>query len=178
MNASPFLLDGVPVWMIKWYSYTGGACLVIKLYPTLCNAMDCSLQGSSVCGIFQTRILECVAISFSRGSFQLRDQTHISCIAGRLLIFLKLKVIVLQNCVGFYQISTWISHRYTSRTSLPLPPHSTPLGCYRAPVWVPLAIKQILIGYLNSLLTEPPGKPKLVNRSQAYSCYLLNKLPP
>ena len=36
--------------------------------PTLCNPMDCSLPSSSVHGIFQARILEWVAISFSRGS--------------------------------------------------------------------------------------------------------------
>ena len=41
--------------------------------------MDCSLRGFSVVGIFQARILEWVAISFSRGSFQPRDQTHIFC---------------------------------------------------------------------------------------------------
>ena len=35
---------------------------------TLCNAMDWTLPGSSVHGILQTRILEWVAISFSRGS--------------------------------------------------------------------------------------------------------------
>ena len=38
--------------------------------PTLCNSMDCSLPGSSVCGIFQARVLEWVAISFSSGSSQ------------------------------------------------------------------------------------------------------------
>ena len=36
--------------------------------PTLCNCMDCSLRGSSVHGIFQARVLERGAISFSRGS--------------------------------------------------------------------------------------------------------------
>ena len=36
--------------------------------PTLCNPMNCSLPGSSVHGIFLARILERVAISFSRGS--------------------------------------------------------------------------------------------------------------
>ena len=45
--------------------------------------MDCSLPGSSVHGIFQARVLEWVAISFSRGSSQPRDQTQVSCIAGR-----------------------------------------------------------------------------------------------
>ena len=44
--------------------------------------MDCSLPGSSVCGISQARILEWVAISFSVGSFQLRDRTHVSCIGS------------------------------------------------------------------------------------------------
>ena len=49
----------------------------------LCNPTDCSLPGSSVRGIFQARILEGVAVSFSRGSSQPRDQTQVSCIAGR-----------------------------------------------------------------------------------------------
>ena len=37
--------------------------------PTLCKPMDCSLPGASVHGILQARILEWVAISFSRGSY-------------------------------------------------------------------------------------------------------------
>ena len=45
--------------------------------------MDCSLPGFSIYGILQARILEWVTISFSRGSFCPRDQTHISCVAGR-----------------------------------------------------------------------------------------------
>ena len=40
--------------------------LVIQLYPTFCNPMDYSLPGSSVHGILQARILEYIAISFSR----------------------------------------------------------------------------------------------------------------
>ena len=47
---------------------------------TLCNPMDCSPPGSSVLGILQARILEWVAISFSRGSSRPRDQTLVSCI--------------------------------------------------------------------------------------------------
>ena len=42
---------------------------VIQSCPTLCDPMDCSPPGSSIHGIFQARILEWVAISFSRGSF-------------------------------------------------------------------------------------------------------------
>ena len=46
--------------------------------------MDCSLPDSSVHGILQARILEWIAIPFSRGSSEPRDQTWISCIVGRL----------------------------------------------------------------------------------------------
>ena len=45
--------------------------------------MDCSLPGSSNPGIFQARVLEWVAISFSTGSLWPRDWTQVSCIAGR-----------------------------------------------------------------------------------------------
>ena len=45
-------------------------CLVVKSSLTLCDAMDCSLPGSSVHGILQARILEWVAISFSKRSSQ------------------------------------------------------------------------------------------------------------
>ena len=48
-----------------------------------CDPMDCSPPGSSVHEIFQARILEWVAISFSRGSSQPRDWTRVSCTAGR-----------------------------------------------------------------------------------------------
>ena len=44
--------------------------------------MDCSLPSSSVHGISQARILEWVAIPFSRGSSRARDWTWVSCIAG------------------------------------------------------------------------------------------------
>ena len=50
---------------------------------TLCDPMDCSLPGSSVHGIFQARVLEWVAISFSRGSSQPRDRIRVSRIVGR-----------------------------------------------------------------------------------------------
>ena len=56
---------------------------VAQSCPTLCNPMDCSLPGSSIHGILQARVLEWVAISFSRGSSQPRDQTRVSWIPGR-----------------------------------------------------------------------------------------------
>ena len=57
-------------------------CLVARSSLTLCNPMDCSPPGFSVHGIHRARILEWVAISFSRVFSQPRDQTCVSCIAG------------------------------------------------------------------------------------------------
>ena len=62
---------------IKKDSEVAQSCL------TLCDPIDCSLPGSSVHGIFQARVLECGAISFSRGSSWPRDRTCISHIVGR-----------------------------------------------------------------------------------------------
>ena len=56
---------------------------VAQLCPTLCDPMDCSPPVSSVHGIFQARVVEWVAISFSRGSSQPRDWTQVSSIVGR-----------------------------------------------------------------------------------------------
>ena len=48
-----------------------------------CNPMDCSSPGFSVHGILQARMLEWIAMPFSRGSSsQLRNQTQVLCIAG------------------------------------------------------------------------------------------------
>ena len=60
---------------------------VAQLHPTLRDSMDGSLPGSSVHGILQARILDQVAISFSRGSSPPRDRTQVSRIAGRFFTF-------------------------------------------------------------------------------------------
>ena len=56
---------------------------VTQSCPTFCDPMDYSLPGSSVHGIFQAIRLECIAISFSRGSSQPRDWTWVSRIVDR-----------------------------------------------------------------------------------------------
>ena len=58
--------------------------LVAKSSSALCDPMDCTLPGSSVHGISQA-ILEWITISFSRGSSQSRDQTHVSSIGREIL---------------------------------------------------------------------------------------------
>ena len=60
--------------------------LVIPSCLTLCDPVDYSPPGSPVHGILQPRILEWVAISFSRGSSQPRDQTPVSHIADRFFL--------------------------------------------------------------------------------------------
>ena len=56
-----------------WIVVKSVKALVSQLCPIVCDLMDCSLPGFSVHGIFQARILEWVAIPFSRGSSQPRD---------------------------------------------------------------------------------------------------------
>ena len=58
--------------------YAAVAAKLLQSCPNLSNPMDCSPPVSSVHGILQARILEWIAISFSRGSSQPRDQTHVS----------------------------------------------------------------------------------------------------
>ena len=88
MQWSPWLKNEVKSWvmvltreiMLKWPS----VCVSVTQSCTpLCDPVDCSQPGASVHGIFQGRILEWVAISSSRNPSS-RDQTWVSCIAGRL----------------------------------------------------------------------------------------------
>ena len=51
--------------------------------PALATPWTVARQVSLSMGFPQARILEWVAMSFSRGSSQSRNQTHVSCIAGR-----------------------------------------------------------------------------------------------
>ena len=63
-------------------------CVCAKSFQSClahCDPMDCSPPGSSAHEILQLRILEWVAISFSRGSSWPRDRTCLSCLAGRFL---------------------------------------------------------------------------------------------
>ena len=59
-------------------SYRWEKAKVTQLCPTLCDPMD-----STVHGVLQVRILEWVNFLVSRGPFQARDRTLVSCTAGR-----------------------------------------------------------------------------------------------
>ena len=82
--------------------------LLTQLCPTLCDPMDCSPPGSSVHRILQARILKWVAIPFSQGSSQPKDQTRVSCIAGRFFIVWVTKEALISNSLSL----NFLSHPY------------------------------------------------------------------
>ena len=65
--------------LINWYMFAKS----LQSCPTLCNPLDCSPPGSSVPGVLRARTLEWAAMPSSRGSFQSRDRTQVSHIAGK-----------------------------------------------------------------------------------------------
>ena len=70
-------------WLTEWSEVKISR---VQLFATpWTSPVDCSLPGSSVYGILRARILEWVAIPFSRGSSQPRDRTQVSRIAGGFL---------------------------------------------------------------------------------------------
>ena len=77
--------------------------------------MDCRLSGSSIHGIFQARVLEWVAISFSRGSSRPRDRTRVSCIAGIFFTNLAIKEAQAGVKITRRKIN---NHRYTDDITL------------------------------------------------------------
>ena len=74
---------GLPVMWYFVYKCIYIYVCVAQMCPTLCDPMDWSPPCSSVHGLLQGRIVEWIAMHFSRGSSQLRDWTQVSCIAGR-----------------------------------------------------------------------------------------------
>ena len=100
--------------------------LVAWLCLTLCDPVDCSPPGFSVHGILQVRILEWLAIPFSRGSSWPRDWSHISCISGRFFTVRPTKEVPysIYSCKIFavfsvlYHISVWLIYFIHSRLYL------------------------------------------------------------
>ena len=86
VNSLPLAPPGKPIMGFKTYLMHVKATdwkvkvKVAQLCLTLCDPMDCTVHG-----ILQARILEYTAFPFSRGSFQPRDRTQFSPIAGILV---------------------------------------------------------------------------------------------
>ena len=75
-----------PVFIAALFTVASVLVLCAQACPTLRNLMDCSPQWNSVCGVLQARILEWVAIPFSRGSSWPRDWTQVSCVQADSLL--------------------------------------------------------------------------------------------
>ena len=87
-------------------------CSVAQSCLTLCDPMDCSPPGSSVCGIFLARIMEWVAILFSRSWIHI---SCISCIAGDSsppgsTFFMVVMCATVVNCPCHLLLSLLLSH--------------------------------------------------------------------
>ena len=103
----------------------------------LWDPVECSLPGSSAHGILQARILEWVAISFSRGSSQPRDWTWVSHIAGR-----RFNLWATKEAYYLLIVINIIS---------PPTPHS-PTPSKSSQTWQPGFRKQELLGHLYSMI--------------------------
>jgi len=82
---------------------------VTQSCPTLCNPLDCSLLGSSIHGIFQARVLELDAISFSRGSSWLRDRTWVSHIKSRHFIIWATREAYKRERKAIIRVECWVT---------------------------------------------------------------------
>ena len=103
---------------IKWPGDYEVTCVYESLqsFPTFCDPMDCCPPGFSVHLILQARILEWIAIPFSRRSSRPRDRTLVSCITADSLPF-ELQGSPWGRGRGFFQILK-LSSNYTSNCLL------------------------------------------------------------
>ena len=124
---------------------------VAQSCPTLCNPMDCSLQGSSVHGISQAGIVEWVAISSSRGSFWPRDWNHV-CAQASWTKWVRVTQLcpTLHYCMD-HAVHGILQARILEWEAFPLSRRSSSSGIQpRSPAL-----------QADSLPAEPPGKPFL-----------------
>ena len=94
LSNQPLSLEGTPLaWKTdSWGTEEKSLCVcvcvcvcMLSCVGLFCNPMDCCPPGSSILGNIQARIMEWVAISFSRGSSQPRDQIYVLCISRQIL---------------------------------------------------------------------------------------------
>ena len=111
--------------------------LVTQLRPTLCDPMDYnSLPTSSVHGILQARILEWVAIFFSRGSSWPKDWTWVSCISG-----------------GFFTL--WATRKAPPWSAFSLKLSQTPKRSMKSPLIAPFTGSPVFPPFKQNLCTIP-----------------------
>ena len=115
--------------------------------------MDCNPPGSSVHGTFQARILEWVAVSYSRGSSQPRDQTQVSCISCICLLIL-------------YHCTTWKPALVCRRALCTLDTSYPRCGHFIAGIVMPTAMSSLAL--LPSWSCQLGGRSPGLNREPAF----------
>ena len=142
-------------------SYGQSESEVAQSCPTLCDPMDCSLPGSSIHGILQARILEWVAISFSRGSSQPRDRTQVFTIWAT-----RAKVVSKEHCPLRYARAYW--RRFNSNIQADL---RDPVGSFQT-----VAVKRASQHREPPELCCSPERPKLCLKCARALCPKKNKV--
>ena len=164
----------------------GGGGSVAQSCPTLCNPIECSPPGSSVCGISQA-ILEWVAISFSKGSSWPRNWSCISCLASW---YFYLSHLGSPSLVLWVHVCSVISVMFSSLWSYGLQParllcpwdssgKNTGVGCHALLQGIfptrGLNLHLLHLLHCRFFTPEPPGKPFSYI---VIAPYLRNKMAP
>ena len=95
-------------WLVFLPGSRGDCCAVLSRVQLFCIPVGCSLPGFSVHGISQARILEWVAISYSRSSLQRRDRTWVYCFSRRILYHWTIKGASVVDYIGLFRVSVYI----------------------------------------------------------------------
>ena len=132
---------------------------------TLDDPMDCSSSGSSVHGIFQARILEWVAVSYSKGSSQPRDRTRVSCgfCIGRWIPYHCTPGEGHSLCIGhFSSVTLFMPHKEQSSLHKQEKTHTSRKWelCFQA--WVGNTIKSFLLSEILTLHCWELAKRKIL----------------
>ena len=139
--------------------------LVNQSCLTVCDPMDCSPPGSSsVHGILQARILEWVAISFSKGSSWPRNWTRISCLVGRFFTIWATREALYCFCFTFFFF--WPQGMWDLSSPTRNWTHTSYIGRWSLNHWTSWAVpEKILIKLLKTCLQTVLQKPQPMTRS-------------
>ena len=136
--------------------------LVAQLCPTPWGSVDCSLPGSSIYGILEAKILEWIAILFSRGSFPLRDLTQFSCIAGGFFTIWATFIYFLSLCLNSHFVQCvvllfWTLYQVKSLISVSLRSVSGVLSFCCSYVPISLFSNTLCVGFytIDKTVTSP-----------------------
>ena len=142
--------------------------LVTQSCPTVCDPVDCSPPGSSVHGNLPARILEWVAIPFSRGSSQSRDRIWVSCIASRFFtVWATREATYLPSFISLCPPSFQPKWHPSGNRSKSVCPFTPPCLCTHCSVWM-LCLLLIYLGNLSVFFGTQGSLSSSVNSSSSH----------